>query len=88
MFVTVDAEPDALLCVVWIEDDGAGIPANKRGELFTRGARLDTEKPGTGLGLAIVRDVVEIYGGSIDLAESEDLGGLLVALRLPRANLR
>ncbi|MEO5705846.1 MAG: HAMP domain-containing sensor histidine kinase [Alteraurantiacibacter sp.] len=88
VFVTVDAEPQAAHCAVWVEDDGAGIPEDKRGELFTRGARLDTEKPGTGLGLAIVRDVVEIYGGSIELAESEDLGGLLVILRLPRANLR
>ncbi len=34
---------------------------------------------------AIVRDVVEIYGGSVELDESEDLGGLLVKLRLPRA---
>jgi hypothetical protein len=32
-----------------------------------------------------VRDVVEIYDGSIALGESEDLGGLLVTLRLPRA---
>ena len=48
--------------------------------------RLDTGKPGTGLGLAIVRDVAEIYGGSVTLGTSEDLGGLLVELRLPRAN--
>ncbi len=85
VFVTVDAEPDADLCTVWIEDDGAGIPADKRGDLFSRGARLDTEKPGTGLGLAIVRDVAEIYRGSVELGESEDLGGLLVKLRLPRS---
>ena len=37
------------------------------------------------LNLAIVRDVAEIYGGSVTLEESEDLGGLLVKLRLPRA---
>jgi signal transduction histidine kinase len=48
--------------------------------------RLDTEKPGTGLGLAIVRDVAEIYGGSVTLRTSEDLGGLLIELRLPRAD--
>ena len=41
--------------------------------------------PGTGLGLAIVRDVAEIYGGKVELGESEDLGGLLVKLHLPRA---
>lgn len=86
VFVTVDAVPeDAKQCLVWIEDDGMGIPEVERQRIFDRGARLDTNKPGTGLGLAIVRDVVEIYGGTVALGESEDLGGLLVELRLPRA---
>jgi len=85
VFVTIDAEPEDRRCVLWIEDDGMGIPEEKRIEIFDRGARLDTGKPGTGLGLAIVRDVAEIYGGAVDLAESEDLGGLLVRLSLPRA---
>jgi len=85
VFVTVDAEPEGEFCAVWVEDDGMGIPEEQRATLFSRGARLDTEKPGTGLGLAIVRDVLKIYGGSVDLAESEDLGGLMVRLMLPRA---
>jgi signal transduction histidine kinase len=85
VFVTVDPDPTAELCAVWIEDDGLGISEADRAKLFSRGARLDTEKPGTGLGLAIVRDVVEIYGGKVELGESEDLGGLLVMLKLPRA---
>jgi signal transduction histidine kinase len=85
VFVTIDAAPqDATWCEVWVEDDGAGIPAGERPRIFDRGARLDTGKPGTGLGLAIVRDVAEIYGGSVELGESEDLGGLMVRLRLPR----
>lgn len=82
VFVTV--EPRGRMVDVLVEDDGPGIPEEKRGELFARGARLDTTgKPGTGLGLAIVRDVAEIYGGSIRLEESEDLGGLLARLSLP-----
>jgi signal transduction histidine kinase len=82
VFVTVEPKDHTVDIVV--EDDGPGIPAEKRGQLFTRGARLDTTgKPGTGLGLAIVRDVAEIYGGSIHLEESEDLGGLLARLTLP-----
>ncbi len=85
VFVTVDAEPDVEQCVIWVEDDGKGIPEAERVRIFDRGARLDTGKPGTGLGLAIVRDVAEIYGGSVVLDESEDLGGLLVKLILPRA---
>jgi signal transduction histidine kinase len=82
VFVTV--EPKGDMVDVLVEDDGPGIPPERRGELFTRGARLDTTgKPGTGLGLAIVRDVAEIYGGSVQLEESEDLGGLLARLSLP-----
>ena len=89
VFVTVDAEREKVggegQCVIWVEDDGSGIPAAERPRIFDRGARLDTGKPGTGLGLAIVRDVAEIYGGSVTLGESEDLGGLMVRLSLPRA---
>jgi len=83
VFVTVEEAGDFVEIIV--EDDGTGIPESERERLFDRGARLDTGKPGTGLGLAIVRDVVEIYGGTVALEESEDLGGLLVRLRLPRA---
>jgi signal transduction histidine kinase len=83
VFVTV--EPHERMIDVLVEDDGPGIPEAERGLLFQRGARLDTTgKPGTGLGLAIVRDVAEIYGGTIRLEESEDLGGLLARLSLPR----
>ncbi len=91
VFVTIDpddshAPRDPKQCLIWIEDDGTGIPEAERSRIFDRGVRLDTDKPGTGLGLAIVRDVAEIYGGSVTLLQSEDLGGLLVELRLPRAD--
>ncbi len=69
--------------LIQVEDDGTGIPQKFREGMFERGARLDTGMPGTGLGLAIVRDVAEIYGGSISIQESEDLGGLMATLKLP-----
>ena len=84
VFVTVTGQ--AGFVELMIEDDGVGIPEEDRIRIFDRGVRLDTGKPGTGLGLAIVRDVAEIYGGTVALEESEDLGGLLVRLRLPAAN--
>lgn len=68
---------------IFVEDDGPGIAPADRLRIFDRGVRLDSGKPGTGLGLAIVRDVAELYGGSIGLEQSEDMGGLLVRLRLP-----
>jgi signal transduction histidine kinase len=84
VFVTIVA--DAPMLRVMVEDDGPGIPELKRSLLFERGERLDTDKPGTGLGLAIVKDVAELYGGSVVLADSEDLGGLMVTLSLPMAD--
>ncbi len=83
VFVTVQ-EADGFVEML-VEDDGRGIPESERVRIFDRGARLDTGKPGTGLGLAIVRDVAEIYDGKVMLEESEDLGGLLVRLCLPKA---
>ena len=83
VFVTVEEKDDRV--EIQVEDDGMGIPEVERERIFARGARLDTGKPGTGLGLAIVRDVAEIYEGGITLEESEDLGGLLARLWLPKA---
>ena len=84
VFVTVSRA--ASMVEIAVEDDGPGIPEAERQAIFDRGARLDTTgKPGTGLGLAIVRDVAEIYGGTVMLGESEDLGGLVATLSLPAA---
>jgi signal transduction histidine kinase len=83
VFITVEADADQVW--VLVEDDGKGIAPDQRSRLFERGERLDTDKPGTGLGLAIVKDVAELYGGSVALDSSEDLGGLLVTLTLPLA---
>ncbi len=83
VFVTV-ADADDMV-EIQIEDDGNGIPEKDRQRIFDRGVRLDSGKPGTGLGMAIVRDVAEIYNGTIVLDESEDMGGLMVRLQLPKA---
>jgi len=83
VFVTVETSDEFVELL--IEDDGMGIPAEERQRIFDRGVRLDTGKPGTGLGLAIVRDVAEIYQGMVSLEESEDLGGLMVRLCLPKS---
>jgi signal transduction histidine kinase len=83
VFVTIEDQGEMVGII--IEDDGRGIPEDERARIFDRGVRLDTSKPGTGLGMAIVRDVAEIYNGSIELDESEDMGGLLVRLKLPKA---
>lgn len=65
-----------------IEDDGPGIPEAMREEVFSRGARLDEQITGHGLGLGIVRDIVQVWGGHLQL-EASHSGGLRVRIDLP-----
>ena len=69
-----------------IEDDGPGIPMEKREEVFKAFYRLETsrnkETGGVGLGLSIARDVITSHGGTIELLDS-DLGGLKVLISIP-----
>ncbi|MDB5440540.1 MAG: sensor histidine kinase [Caulobacteraceae bacterium] len=81
--IRAEAVGPGLLSVV-VEDDGPGLPAERRAEVLKRGARLDEATPGSGLGLSIVEDLARAYGGSVALGDS-GWGGLSVALRLPRA---
>ncbi len=70
--VSVSNKPDHLqLC---IEDDGPGVPQDKRRRLFERGTRLDTYKEGHGVGLSIVSELVSSYSGTLTLDDST-LGG-------------
>ena len=80
--IMVSAERDGAELVMTIEDDGPGIPVDKREEVLARGKRLDESKPGTGLGLAIVADLVKAYDGHLALS-SGDMGGLKCTIRLP-----
>ena len=65
-----------------VNDDGPGIELQRRDEVLSRGTRLDEQRSGHGLGLGIVRDIVDAWGGTISLEDS-DLGGLCVQVRLP-----
>lgn len=67
-----------------VEDDGPGLPAEKRAAALKRGGRLDETKPGSGLGLSIVTEIAELYNGELVL-EDAALGGLRTTLYLPTA---
>lgn len=70
--------------VLEIDDDGPGLTPDQRRQALFRGGRLDESAPGSGLGLSIVSDLVQAYGGALDLIESP-IGGLRVRVNLPRA---
>lgn len=69
-----------------IDDDGCGIPAEAREDVFRPFFRLDEsrnqDESGTGLGLAIARDIARSHGGDISLATSP-MGGLQAVIRIP-----
>ena len=71
---------------ILIDDDGPGIPEDKREDAFRPFHRLDDGRSqnvvGTGLGLTLARDFARGHGGDIRLEDSP-LGGLRVRLRLP-----
>ncbi|HEX4761965.1 MAG TPA: HAMP domain-containing sensor histidine kinase, partial [Sphingomicrobium sp.] len=76
-------EPQLL---IRIEDDGPGLTPEEATKVLKRGVRLDEKTPGSGLGLDIVKELVDVYGGGLELKRSK-LGGLLAELRLPVAKL-
>lgn len=72
--------------VIIVDDDGPGIPANMREEVFKPFFRLDEARnqdaSGTGLGLSIARDIARSHGGNIVLEDSPT-GGLRVIVEIP-----
>jgi two-component system osmolarity sensor histidine kinase EnvZ len=65
---------------VTVDDDGPGIPPDRRESVFR--AFESGAAGGTGLGLTIARDIVRAHGGDI-LLEDSPLGGLRARIRLP-----
>lgn len=77
--VRVSVEAASARPIIEIDDDGEGMPAERRAIVMDRGGRLDTRGHGAGIGLAIVQDVLEAYGWTMHLGDSQ-LGGLRVRL--------
>jgi two-component system, OmpR family, osmolarity sensor histidine kinase EnvZ len=71
-----------------VEDDGPGIPKDRRDEALAPFVRLDAARDpnrggGAGLGLTIAADIARSHGGTLRLGDS-DLGGLKAELVLAR----
>lgn len=66
-----------------IDDDGKGIPGDVREKIFEKGFKSG-KTAGSGLGLFLVRRIAEIYGGKVELEDSE-LGGARFDVHLRKA---
>ena len=84
--VAITAAISGHTLIVLIDDDGPGIPADKRAEAFRPFVRLDDarnlDETGTGLGLAIALDIARAHGGDLRLEDSPK-GGLRAVVQIP-----
>ncbi len=70
--------------LLFVDDDGEGVPIENRQKIFEPFVRLkDSQEPGTGLGLALVQRIVRRLSGEVDVGDSP-LGGARFTVRLPR----
>jgi len=72
--------------ILYVKDNGIGIPKDKQGELFKKFYQVDTSERrkigGTGLGLVISKGIMEKLGGAI-WVQSDGKTGTTLYLKLP-----
>lgn len=71
--------------VVWVDDNGPGVPPEHRHAIFVPGFKLRPDGQGRGQGLALVKEVVETEVRGTVSCEESPLGGARFIVRLPMA---
>lgn len=74
--ISVTAEKGICQWIISIEDNGIGIPEDRREEIFTPFIRCNSQSEfeGSGIGLATCAEVIDQHGGKIWVASSSDQG--------------
>ena len=85
--VLITLVESATAVAVMVEDDGPGIPPEDRVRVLDRFVRLDESRQrrtgSSGLGLSLSHAIATRHRGSIDVGDSEHLGGARVTIELP-----
>ena len=78
--IRVKAHREGRKVIVDVQDDGPGVPAKARENLF-KAFQASTKKGGTGLGLVIASELVQAHGGTLAFVESAT--GAIFRIELP-----
>ena len=81
--ITIETSKLDTGCSISVKDNGPGIPDELKGKIFD--PFYSTKEGGTGLGLSISKKIVESYGGTLTLSDSES-GGASFTVFLPEHN--
>lgn len=84
--VSASGDESAQMVTVRVRDEGQGIPDRARERIFERFYRVDESRSphtgGSGLGLAIAREVLTLFGGTVNVEQSSNQG-TTIAMTLP-----
>ncbi|GAA5038120.1 sensor histidine kinase [Microbacterium fluvii] len=84
--VAIGVRQVGLRALIWVDDDGSGVPLGERERVFERFVRLDEARSrdagGAGLGLALVREIAVAHGGAVRI-DSSVWGGARFVIELP-----
>jgi two-component system sensor histidine kinase PhoQ len=78
----VNSESKQKNLLIKVEDDGPGVPPELADFVMQRGNRASQDIAGHGIGLSIVRDIIQVYGGELEISESQ-MGGVKARTSLP-----
>jgi len=85
--IEIGARADGGDIVMWVADEGPGVPADEIPKIFDkffRGSPDGGRHAGVGLGLAVVRGVIEAFGGTVSVVSPAHGGrGSRFSIRLP-----
>lgn len=79
--IKISIFPDEKYLYVKFSDNGKGIPVENREIIFE--PFFSTKEDGTGLGLKIVKEIVQEYGGTIQVIDSELDNGASFEIKIP-----
>lgn len=84
VLITIDCGSDK--CVLNVADNGPGLDMGMQDKVFD--PFVSTKARGTGLGLALVAKVVQAHGGTVKAGHSEEMGGAMFTIILPKAEAK